>query len=77
MSQSPAESPFSGKKKRRVWAWLFLWFLMPFTAFLELEKLFTDDEDPKDLDDDPHLGERVTESQELASTPNKEPLDKG
>jgi hypothetical protein len=45
------------KKKKKMWSYLLLWFVMPFTAFMALEKLFTDDEDPKDMDDDPALGQ--------------------
>jgi hypothetical protein len=88
--QDPAqdsESPFRGPKKRSVWTWLILMFLMPFTAFYKLEKLFSDDGDPKDLDDDPTLGEQPPISLDSsrdpkehtpqpASTPNTKPLDK-
>lgn len=33
------------KKKKRVGWWLLFWFIMPFTAFLKLEELLSDDED--------------------------------
>jgi hypothetical protein len=34
---------------------------MPFTAFQKLEALFTDEQDPQDLEDDPSLGQAPTD----------------
>lgn len=64
-------------KKKKMWGYLALWFIMPFTAFMALEKLFTDDEDPKDLDDDPELGQVPKgASQESEPSPNTPHPDK-
>jgi hypothetical protein len=67
------------KKKKKMWSYLLLWFVMPFTAFLELEKLFTDDEDPKDMDDDPEMGKvsaPIDTTQEPAQRPGTAKPDK-
>lgn len=55
---SPLQDP---KKKKKAWAYLLLWFIMPFTAFQKLEALFTDEQDPQDLEDDPSLGQAPTD----------------
>ena len=73
---TPLQDP---KKKKKAWAYLLLWFIMPFTAFQKLEELFTDDEDPKDLEDDPTLdhGSQATDkSQSPAQTLGTKPHDK-
>ncbi|MEO5668478.1 MAG: hypothetical protein ABIR96_10495 [Bdellovibrionota bacterium] len=62
-----------------MWSYLLLWFVMPFTAFMALEKLFSDDEDPRDMDDDPELGKTpaaIDTTPELEPTLNTAPLDK-
>jgi|GEM_PF-3490383 len=69
--------PQDPHKKKKMWGYLALWFIMPFTAFMALEKLFTDDEDPKDLDDDPQLGTLPKDKfQESEPSPDKHSPDK-
>jgi hypothetical protein len=40
------------KQKKRVWWWLFMWFIMPFTAFMKLEKLLSSEDDPKEYSEE-------------------------
>lgn len=45
---SGKEEQSEKQKKRKVWMWVFLWMIMPFTAFFKLEELLGGaDEDEK------------------------------
>jgi hypothetical protein len=41
------------KKKRKVAWYLLLWFVMPFTAFMKLDELLSDDEEDREYKAEP------------------------